>query len=205
MLSPEVYHRLILMSCRAIYVRSWFIKLRRSFKATSSFAPKCHLAFQRISKKAVAKIIHYKSKMSNTIHKCQRQTFFSAPTLTLQKYMHHPKHVVWAVSSYCGQCQIHRIRSLAWFPSWLLPYYHGRTTHPSSHLCDHADVHKCDMDLGKKSLTAGNGGTLKNIIGTKSGPIVPDNMIWNFFRVKILQKLSNGLIDIHLIFPPNYL
>ena len=31
----------------------------------------------------------------------------------------------------------------------------------------------------------------------------PDNMILNFFRIKFLEKLSNGLIDIHLIVPPN--
>ena len=48
----------------------------------------------------------------------------------------------------------------------------------------------------------------KGNIRTKSEPVVrlcffPDNMILNFFRVKFIEKLSNGLIDIHLIVPPN--
>ena len=49
----------------------------------------------------------------------------------------------------------------------------------------------------------------KGNIRTKSEPVVrlcflPDSMILSFFRVKFVEKLSNGLIDIHLIVPPNY-
>jgi hypothetical protein len=46
-------------------------------------------------------------------------------------------------------------------------------------------------------------------IWTKSGPVdrlcfFPDDVILNFFRVKFIKKLSNGLIDIYLIVPSNF-
>jgi hypothetical protein len=52
--------------------------------------------------------------------------------------------------------------------------------------------------------------TAHSNIWTKSGPIdrlcfLPDGVILNSFRVKIIEKLSIGLIDIHLIVPPKFL
>ena len=49
----------------------------------------------------------------------------------------------------------------------------------------------------------------KGNIWTKSAPVdrlrfLPDDVIPNLFCVKFIKKLSNGLIDIHLIVPPNY-
>ena len=49
----------------------------------------------------------------------------------------------------------------------------------------------------------------KGNIWTKSIPVdplrfLPDGVILNFFRVKFIKKLSNGLIGIHLIVPPNF-
>jgi hypothetical protein len=47
-------------------------------------------------------------------------------------------------------------------------------------------------------------------IWTNSGPVdqprfLPDDVILNFVHVKFIKKLSNGLIDIHLIVPLNVL
>ena len=49
----------------------------------------------------------------------------------------------------------------------------------------------------------------KGNIWTKSGPVdrlrfLPDGVILNLFCFKLIKKLSKGLIDIHLIVPPNY-
>jgi hypothetical protein len=38
----------------------------------------------------------------------------------------------------------------------------------------------------------------------RSTSFFPDDVILNIFRVKFIKKLSNGLIDIPLIVPPNF-
>jgi hypothetical protein len=50
----------------------------------------------------------------------------------------------------------------------------------------------------------------KGNIRTKSGPVdqlyfLPDDVILKKFCVQFIKKLSNRLIDIHLIVPPNYI